>query len=56
MSMQLHIPNWVPISMMAVSFVLMTLYEFFHLYRIFKPYVPSDGVKEPEEGEEVSAV
>jgi TRAP-type C4-dicarboxylate transport system permease small subunit len=54
-SMQLHIPNWVPISMMAISFVLMTLYELFHLYRIFKPYKPS-GDKAPEaEGEEVSA-
>ena len=54
-SMQLHIPNWVPISMMAISFVLMTLYELFHLYRIFKPYKPS-GTEAPEaEGEEVSA-
>jgi TRAP-type C4-dicarboxylate transport system permease small subunit len=51
MSMQLHIPNWVPISMMAVSFVLMTLYETFHLYRLFKPYKG----KAAEEGEEVSA-
>lgn len=50
MSMQLHIPAWIPISMMSVSFVLMTLYETFHLYRIFKPY---NGAKAAEE--EVSA-
>jgi TRAP-type C4-dicarboxylate transport system permease small subunit len=55
-SMQLHIPNWLPISMMAISFVLMTLYEIFHLYRIFKPYRPTDGKEvTAEEGEEVSA-
>ncbi len=52
MSMQLHIPNWVPISMMAVSFVLMTFYECFHLYRLFKPYKGGETAKD---GEEVSA-
>lgn len=56
-SMQLHIPNWLPISMMAISFVLMTLYEFFHLYRIFKPYKGKEQEETAEEnGEEVSAV
>lgn len=41
-TMQLHIPLYVSGAVLAVSLVLMTLYQVHHLVRVFRPYTPTE--------------